>query len=128
MPHLNVHAPENDLAGNEVALIAGLTEAVVAVYGEWARELVVVRLIGLPPHRWGVGGVPAAEPAPAVRFGIKEGAFHRPDSAELIGRLAAGVTDVLAAVIGERVRPGATIEFVATLPGRTATGGALDPV
>ncbi|MDR6317439.1 hypothetical protein [Actinoplanes couchii] len=37
MPHLSVHAPETDLTGNEPRLIAALTEAVVAVYGDWAR-------------------------------------------------------------------------------------------
>jgi phenylpyruvate tautomerase PptA (4-oxalocrotonate tautomerase family) len=72
VPHLDVYALEADLAGREEALIGGLTEAVVAVYGEWARESVVVRLIGLPPGRWGIGGQPAANPAPSVAFGINE--------------------------------------------------------
>lgn len=48
MPHLTVHALESDLSGRESALIEALTDAVVAVYGEWAREIAVVHLIGLP--------------------------------------------------------------------------------
>jgi phenylpyruvate tautomerase PptA (4-oxalocrotonate tautomerase family) len=125
VPHLTVHALESDLAGREADLIGGLTEAVVAVYGDWAREIAVVRLIGVPAGRWGVGGQPAASPAPAVTFGIREGAFHRPDSADLLGRLTAGVTDAVAAVVGERVRPGVTVEFVGTPDGRTGVGGFL---
>ncbi|MGK5678153.1 hypothetical protein [Actinoplanes sp. URMC 104] len=125
MPHLSVHVLESDLAGRETALIESLTDAVVAVYGEWARSLTVVHLIGLPPHRWGIGGAPATAPAPAVTFGIKEGAFHRPDSEEIIARLVAGVTDAVAGVFGERVRAGVTVELVATLPGRSAVGGVV---
>ena len=52
---------ESELAGRETPLIATLTEAVVAVYGEWAREIVEVRLIGVPAGRWGIGGVVATE-------------------------------------------------------------------
>ena len=46
MPHLTVHALEGDLAGREAALAAALTDSIAAVYGEWARELVTVQLIG----------------------------------------------------------------------------------
>ena len=125
MPHLTVHALESDLAGREADLIAGLTDAVVAVYGDWAREIAQVRLVGVPAGRWGIGGRPAESPAPAVTFGIREGAFHRPDSAELLGRLAAGVTDAVVAVVGERVRPGVTVDFVGEPAGRTGLGGVL---
>ena len=58
MPHLTVYAPESVLTGREAPLIATLTDAVVAVYGDWAREHAVVLLIGVPPGRWGVGGRP----------------------------------------------------------------------
>lgn len=125
MPHLTVHALESDLAGREADLIEGLTEAVVAVYGEWAREIAVVRLVGVPAGRWGIGGKPAEAPAPAVTFGIRAGVFDRPDATELLGRLTAGVTEAVATAVGERVRPGVTVEFVGTPDGRTGVGGAL---
>ncbi|WP_426505040.1 hypothetical protein ACPPVO_45995 [Dactylosporangium sp. McL0621] len=125
MPHLSVHVLERDLAGRETALIENLTEAVVAVYGEWARSLAVVHLIGLPANRWGIGGTPAESPAPTVTFGIKEGAFARPDADEVVARLVAGVTDAIVGVFGERVRAGVTVELVGTLPGRTGVGGVV---
>ncbi|MEU7867735.1 tautomerase family protein [Dactylosporangium sp. NPDC049140] len=125
MPHLSVHVLERDLAGRETALIESLTEAVVAVYGEWARSLAVVHLIGLPANRWGIGGTPAEAPSPTVTFGIKEGAFARPDAGEVVARLVAAVTDAIVAVFGERVRAGVTVELVGTLPGRTGIGGVV---
>jgi phenylpyruvate tautomerase PptA (4-oxalocrotonate tautomerase family) len=125
VPHLDVYALEADLAGREEALIGGLTEAVVAVYGEWARESVVVRLIGLPPGRWGIGGQPAANPAPSVAFGINEKALARPDAATILAGLAATVTDAIAAVVGEQVRAGVTIEFTAQAEARLAVGGVI---
>jgi phenylpyruvate tautomerase PptA (4-oxalocrotonate tautomerase family) len=125
MPHLSVYVLESDLAGRETALIRKLTEAVVAVYGEWARDLAVVRLIGLPSHRWGIGGAPAHAPAPAVTFGIREAAFGRPDADEIVARLVAGVTDAVVDVFGERVRAGVTVELVGVPAGRTGTGGVV---
>jgi hypothetical protein len=56
MPHLMVHANESDLTGREDELISALTDAVVAAYGEWARDIAVVQMIGLPAGRSGVGG------------------------------------------------------------------------
>jgi hypothetical protein len=85
----------------------------------------VVQLIGLPAGRWGIGGRPAERPAPSVTFGIKEGAFHRPDSPEIVARLIAGVTDAIASVLGEQLRPGVSVELVGTLPGRTGIGGTV---
>jgi phenylpyruvate tautomerase PptA (4-oxalocrotonate tautomerase family) len=125
MPHLSVHALESDLSGRESALIAALTDAVVAVYGEWARGLAVVHLIGLPPHRWGIGGRPAVAPAPSVTFGIKEAAFSRPDADEIVARLVSGVTDAIVEVFGERVRAGVSVELVGTPAGRTGIGGVV---
>jgi len=125
MPHLTVHVLESELAGRETPLIATLTEAVVAVYGEWAREIVEVRLIGVPAGRWGIGGKPAVDPAPSVTFGIKEGAFHRPDTPEIVARLVAGVTDAIVAVCGERVRSGVSVELVGVPDGRSGTGGVV---
>src|SRR6187551_2192628 len=101
MPHLLVHALESDLDGREGDLIAALTDAVVAVYGDWARDIAVVQLLGFPAGRWGIGGKPAEAPAPRVLFGIRDGVFSRPDAAELLGGLAAGVTDAIAGVVGE---------------------------
>ena len=125
MPHLSVYALESDLAGRETALIHKLTDAVVAVYGEWARAITDVRLIGLPPHRWGIGGTPAQAPSPSVTFGIREAAFTRPDADEIVARLVAEVTDAVVEVFGERVRAGVTVELVATPAGRTAVGGVI---
>jgi len=125
MPHLTVHALESDLAGRETPLIAALTDAVVTVYGAWARDIVVVQLIGLPAGRWGIGGRPAEDPAPSVTFGIREGAFSRPDAPEMVARLIGGVTDAVAGVVGERVRSGVSVELVATPAGRSGVGGSV---
>ncbi|WP_020422553.1 hypothetical protein [Amycolatopsis sp. ATCC 39116] len=124
MPHLTVHVLESDLAGRETELIGGLTEA-IAVYGEWAREIAVVRLVGVPPNRWGIGGKPASAPAPSVLFGIREAAFERPDADDIVARLVGGVTDAIVAVFGERVRAGVTVELVGTPAGRTGVGGVV---
>lgn len=126
VPHLTVHAGESDLAGHEQQLISRLTDAVAAVYGEWARPLVTIRLVGVAPGRWGVGGTIATRPAPAVTFGIKEEAFAHPQAPTLIATLANGVTTALADVMGADLRTAITIDFVATHPGRTAVGGVLE--
>lgn len=125
MPHLIVYASESDLAGREAEVIAALTDAVADVYGEWARDIAVVQMIGLPAHRWGVGGRPAATPSPHVSFGIREIAFARPDADEFVARLVARVTEALVAVFGERVRADATVELLATPEGRSSVGGVV---
>lgn len=125
MPHLSVHVLESDLVGRETALIRNLTDAVVAVYGEWARSIAVVQLIGLPSGRWGIGGNPAEAPSPSVTFGIREAAFSRPDADEIVARLVSGVTDAIVDVLGERVRAGLTVELVGTPAGRTGIGGVV---
>ncbi|TDV46055.1 tautomerase family protein [Actinophytocola oryzae] len=125
MPHLTVHVLEDDLVGREVDLIEALTDAVVDVYGDWAREIAVVHLIGLPPNRWGVGGRPAEAPSPSVTFGIKEAAFSRPDAPEIVSRLVSGVTDAVVTVFGERVRSGVSVELVGTPADRTGIGGVV---
>lgn len=122
MPHLTVHASEPDLAGREEQLMTALTDAVVEIYGEWARPLAVIHLHGVPPGRWAVGGKPHPNPSPTVTFGIKEAAFARP---EVIARLATAVTDAVATVLGRHHRPTTTVDFVGTLPGRTAVGGTI---
>jgi phenylpyruvate tautomerase PptA (4-oxalocrotonate tautomerase family) len=70
MPHVTLYALEADLAGREPAAIGHLTDAVVSVYGEWARGSVDVRLIGVPAGRWARGGVPIETAAPSVTFGM----------------------------------------------------------
>lgn len=125
MPHLTVRVPETRLAGHEPALISALTDAVVAVYGEWARGLVVVHLDGIPQGRWAVGGEAADDAAPAITFGIREAALTRPDGDQIAARLVAGLTDAVAGVFGEQVRSGTTVELVATPAGRTGLAGAI---
>ncbi|HZM74644.1 MAG TPA: hypothetical protein VFC19_02900 [Candidatus Limnocylindrales bacterium] len=125
MPHLTVHVLESDLAGRETALIEKLTDAVVAVYGQWARSIATVRLIGIPPSRWGIGGMPAQAPSPSITFGIKEAAFSRPDADEIVARLVSAVTNAVVDVFGERVRDGVTVELVGTAAGRTGIGGVV---
>lgn len=125
MPHLIVRVLEPQLAGNESALIAALTDAVVEVYGDWAREHVVVYLDGMPMGRWGVGGKTVDRAAPAITFGIRESALTRPDGKEIAASLVAGVTDAAARVLGEQLRSGTTVEFVATQEGRSGLGGVI---
>ena len=125
MPHLTARVPEAQLAGREPALITTLTDAVVEVYGEWARDIVVVHLDGIPRGRWGVGGRAADDAAPAITFGIREAALTRPGGSEIAARLVAGLTDAVASVLGEQARGGTSVELVATPEGRTGIGGTI---
>jgi phenylpyruvate tautomerase PptA (4-oxalocrotonate tautomerase family) len=125
MPHLTARVPEAQLAGREPALITALTDAVVKVYGEWARDIVVVHLDGVPRGRWGIGGRAADDAAPAITFGIREAALSRPDGKQVTARLIAGLTDAVATVLGEQARGGTTVELVATPEGRAGTGGTV---
>ncbi|GIM88322.1 tautomerase family protein [Paractinoplanes toevensis] len=119
MPHLTVHALESDLGGREAELIAGLTDAVVAVYGEWVRESVEVLLVGVPAGRWGIGGRVAEAPAPQVTFGIRATVLDRPDATDVLGRLTAAIADAVAGVVGEQVRAATVVQFVGESDGRT---------
>ncbi|GAA1724335.1 tautomerase family protein [Nonomuraea bangladeshensis] len=125
MPHLTVRVLEPQLQGNETALIAALTDAVVSVYGEWARDIAVIHLDGVPPGRWGLRGKPADEAAPAITFGVREAAFTRPDSDEIADRLVRTVTDAVAGVLGTHLRDSIAVELVATPAGRTGIGGVI---
>ena len=125
MPHLTARVPEARLAGNEPALITALTDALVEVYGEWARDLVVVHLDGIPRGRWGIGGRTVDNAAPAITLGIREAALTRPGGSETAARLVAGFTDAVASVLGEQARRGTSVELVATPPGRSGVGGAI---
>jgi phenylpyruvate tautomerase PptA (4-oxalocrotonate tautomerase family) len=125
MPHLTARVPEAQLAGHEPALITALTDAVVEVYGEWARDIVVVQLDGIPRGRWGIGGRAADDAAPAITFGIREATLARPDGNQIAARIVARVTDAVASVLGEQARSGTSVELVATPEGRTGLGGAI---
>ncbi len=125
MPHLTARLPEGRLAGNEPALITALTDALVQVYGEWARDIVVVHLDGVPRGRWGIGGKAADDAAPAITFGIREAALTRPGGDETAARLVAVLTDAVASVLGEQARGGTSVELVATPPGRSGVGGTM---
>jgi phenylpyruvate tautomerase PptA (4-oxalocrotonate tautomerase family) len=125
MPHVTARVPEARLAGNEPALIAALTDAVVAVYGEWARDLVVVHLDGVPRGRWGIAGRAVDDAAPAITFGIREAALTRPDGKEIAARLVAGLTDAVAGVLGEQLRDAVSVELVATPEELTGLGGVI---
>jgi phenylpyruvate tautomerase PptA (4-oxalocrotonate tautomerase family) len=125
MPHLTVHVPERQLAGHESALISALTDAVAEVYGEWARDIVVVHLDGVPAGRWGVGGRAVDDAAPAITFGVREAALTRPDGDQIAARLVAGMTDAVAHVLGDQVRGGISVELVPAPTGRTGVGGVI---
>ncbi|MGD0558202.1 MAG: tautomerase family protein [Streptosporangiaceae bacterium] len=125
MPHLTVRVPEAQLVGREPALITALTEAVAQVYGEWARDIVVVHLDGVPGGRWGIGGRAADDAAPAITFGIREAALTRPGGDEVAARLVTGLTDAVAGVLGEQTRGGTSVELVGTPEGRTGIGGRI---
>ena len=125
MPHLTARVPEARLAGHEQALISALTDAIAAVYGDWARELAVVQLDGVPRGRWGVGGRAADDAAPAITLGVREAALTRPGGGEVAARLVAGLTDAVARVLGEETRSGTSVELVATPAGRAGLGGVI---
>ena len=122
MPHFNVHMFEESLDGVvEGATIRALTDAVVAVYGERARSLAVVEILGVPRHRWGVGGVPAPDHSPIVTLNMREPALHLVDEAP--ARLIATITDAMAGVLGDSVRDHLVVTVVGIPTGRSGVGG-----
>ena len=122
MPHFNVHMFEEALDGEvEPATIRALTEALVDVYGERARELVVVEIFGIPRHRWGIGGAPATEHRPTVTLHMREPALHLVDDAP--GRLIASITDAMAGVLGDGVRDLLAVTIVGMPTGRSGVAG-----
>jgi phenylpyruvate tautomerase PptA (4-oxalocrotonate tautomerase family) len=124
VPHLTVHLPENRLTGNEPELVTALTEAIVDVYGEWARDLVSIRLAGVSAGRFAQGGK-AVDTNASVTLGVRAGVFDRPDAAEITRRLGAALTDAITHVLGEGLRAGIMVELVASPPERTFVGGVL---
>ena len=123
MPHLTVHVPENRLSDAEPELITALTDAIVTVYGEWARDLVGIRLAAVPAGRFAQGGKPV-DTTVSVVLGVRAGLFDRPDATDLTTRLGAALTDAITGVLGEDLRPGTTVELVPSPPERTFVGGA----
>lgn len=123
MPHLTVHLPENRLSGKEPELVTALTEAIVEVYGEWARDLVGIRLAGVPAGRFAQGGK-AVDTGASLTMGVRAAAFERPDADQITARLGAGLTDAVTGVLGEEFRAGTMVELVASPQERTFVGGA----
>jgi phenylpyruvate tautomerase PptA (4-oxalocrotonate tautomerase family) len=124
VPHLTVHLPENRLTGKEPELVTALTEAIVDVYGEWAHDLVSIRLAGVPAGRFAQGGK-AVDTNASVILGIRAGVFDRPDAAHITARLGTALTDAITRVLGEELRTGTMVELMASPPERTFVGGAL---
>jgi 4-oxalocrotonate tautomerase family enzyme len=59
MPLIQVSLYEDRLnAESRRALIEGLTDAVVRVFGPESRDATWVTLTGVPSDQWGIGGTP----------------------------------------------------------------------
>jgi phenylpyruvate tautomerase PptA (4-oxalocrotonate tautomerase family) len=125
MPHVTLYALEEELVGREPGLIGELTNAVVSVYGEWARSSVDVRLIGIPVGRWARGGATVATAAPSVTFGMREEVFAREDSATVIAQLVSAFTEAVAAVFGDDCRDEVLVELVGQPTARSGLGGKV---
>jgi phenylpyruvate tautomerase PptA (4-oxalocrotonate tautomerase family) len=125
MPHVTLYALEADLAGREPAAIGHLTDAVVSVYGEWARGSVDVRLIGVPAGRWARGGVPIETAAPSVTFGMREEVFARDDAPRVVAQLVTAFTDAVTAVFGDGCRDEVLVELVGQPTSRSGLGGKV---
>ena len=124
MPHFNVHMFEEALDSEvERATIRALTDALVEVYGERVRELAVVEIIGIPRHRWGIGGTPATEHRPTVTLHMREPALHRVDDAPR--RLIASITDAMARVLGDDIRAHLGVTVVGIPVGRSGVAGEV---
>ncbi|WP_262928409.1 tautomerase family protein [Streptomyces sp. CBMA29] len=105
-------------------LVAALTDAVVEVYGDWARDLVSVHLTGVPAGRFAQGGK-AVDTMASVTLGVRAGLFDRPDAARMTAHLGTALTDAITRVVGDDLREGTMVELVASPPERTFVGGAL---
>ena len=124
MPHFNVQMFEEALDGSvEATIIRALTDAVVRVYGERARPLVVVELIGIPRRRWGLGGVPAEANLPIVTLNMREPALNMPTIDDAPAQLIASITDGMVEVFGEHIRKHVNVLVVGIPRGRSGVGG-----
>jgi phenylpyruvate tautomerase PptA (4-oxalocrotonate tautomerase family) len=112
MPHCTVTIAEQALDDAvETELVAALTDAIVSVYGEWARPLAVVDLVAVPQTRLGLGGKVAAGPSPAVTLSSRDRLFEVIDDAAT--RLITALTDAVVVVLGEQTRPRVTVTLLA---------------
>lgn len=125
MPHVTLFALEEELAGRETDLVGKLTDAVVSVYGEWARGSVDVRLLGIAAGRWARGGAPVASAAPVVSFGMREEVFARADASTIVAALVSALTDAVAAVFGEACRDEVLVELIGQPTSRSGLGGKV---
>ncbi|MEV4512616.1 hypothetical protein AB0K00_27055 [Dactylosporangium sp. NPDC049525] len=125
MPHVTLYALEEELTGREPGLIGELTDAVVSVYGEWARRSVDVRLIGIPAGRWARGGATVTTAAPSITFGMREEVFARDDAASIVAQLVAAFTDAVTAVFGAECRDDVLVELVGQPTSRSGLGGKV---
>jgi phenylpyruvate tautomerase PptA (4-oxalocrotonate tautomerase family) len=123
MPHLQVRLAEDVLDGTvEERLIAELTEAIVSVYGEWARPIAVVELVGIRPGRWGQGGV-ATAPVPAVTLRIREEALLPPEGDARAARLIGALTDAVGRALGAPAAEHVTVDLLGVPAARSGVGG-----
>ncbi|MFE9622751.1 hypothetical protein [Streptomyces sp. NPDC006527] len=99
--------------------------AVGSVYGARFRSPVGVELIGLPPHRRGIGGLPTDRTAPDVPLSMREAAYHLPQVPDAPARLIGATADAVAAVPGEGIRDETIVTVVGVPDGRT---GVADEV
>ncbi|NYI07834.1 tautomerase family protein [Allostreptomyces psammosilenae] len=126
MPHYNVQISEQALDGKvEARLIAGLTEAVASVFGDWARGAAAVDLFGVPAGRRGIAGRPTDAVAPIVTLHMREGAFHVPEIPDAPARLIGAITDAVVDVFGEPVREQVNVVITGVPAGRTGVGGEV---
>ncbi|MGW7253650.1 hypothetical protein [Streptomyces sp. NPDC054834] len=126
MPHFTVHISESVLDRKvEEGLIRGLADAVGSVYGEQFRRLVAVDLIGIPPHRRGIGGAPSDQAAPSITLSLREAAYRHPKVPDAPAQLIASITEAVAGVLGEEVREQVTVGLPAVPEGRSGVGGQV---
>ncbi|MFE2725682.1 hypothetical protein [Kitasatospora sp. NPDC059327] len=126
MPHFSLHIREETLDGTiEPQLIGALTDAVAAVFGDGARPLVGVELIGVPQNRRGSGGVPTDRPDPRVTLSMREAALRLDHVPDATARLIAATYDALAGVLGEEIRPRTVVTVVGVPQGSSGAGGEL---
>ncbi|WP_225821293.1 hypothetical protein [Streptomyces naphthomycinicus] len=124
MPHFTVHISESALdEAAEEGLIRGLADAVGSVYGERFGRLAAVDLLGIPPHRRGIGGKPAGPAGPNVTLSLREAAYRHPGVPNAPARLIGAITDAVAGVLGEQVREQVTVALLAVPEGRSGVGG-----
>jgi len=124
VPHFQMHLFDETLDGTvEQGLVAGLTAAIAEVYGDDFAQLAVVELIGVPRHRWGVGGRTATDEAPVIELILREGAFSLPHVPDAEARLIAAITAGVGSVLGAGVAGRTTVQLTGVPRGRSGVGG-----